>query len=243
MKPILSLAIVCASFCTLSAQTIEKTTPHFKRVIASPRINLVLIAGNSESVKINYANVDPSKINVVVKHNTLHIYLDGSKYLEKRNRVKKDGWVEKESAYRDASITAYVTYHHLEKLVVRGEQQVDIQGDIDSKKFKLSAYGECDITLASLQADKFKASLYGQHVVRIKSGVVGTQKYKLFGENKIDAQAIQSEDIASSTYGESRLRFNANDNLRLVTFGESDVLVKGNAEVNHFTFGHISMKK
>ena len=70
-----------------------------------------------------------------------------------------------------------------------------------------------------------------------------TQKYKLFGENKIDTQAIQSEEIASATYGESRIRVNANESLRLVTFGESDVLVKGPADVNKFTLGQVSVKR
>ncbi len=202
-----------------------------------------MVAGENESVKISYANVDASKINIVVKNHALHLYLDGSKYTEKRERVKKDGWVEKESVYRNASITAYVTYRKLDKLVVRGEQEVDVQSPIENKKFKLSAYGECDITLASLQTGKFKAAMYGQHTLKIKAGDVETQKYKLFGENKIDTQAIQSEEIASATYGESRIRVNANESLRLVTFGESDVLVKGPADVNKFTLGQVSVKR
>ncbi len=238
-------ALFFASFITfgLSAQSIEKQVGHFKKVIASPKINLVMVAGQTESVKINYENIDASKINVIVKNKTLHIYLDGSRFTERRKRVKKDGWVEKESVYRNASITAYVTYQQLEKLVVRGEQGVDVEGVIENKKFKLSAYGECDITLASLQTGKFKAALYGQHTLKIKSGTVDTQKYKLFGENKIDAQAIQGEEIASTTYGESKLKFNAKDNLRLVTFGESDVRLNGGAEVNRITFGRTMLNK
>jgi hypothetical protein len=94
-----------------------------------------------------------------------------------------------------------------------------------------------------LQTGKFKASMYGQHTLRIKSGEVDTQKYKLFGENKIDAQGIQSEEIASATYGESKLKFNANESLRLVTFGESDVRVKGAADVNKITFGQVSVNR
>jgi hypothetical protein len=242
MKTLITSLLIAASLPG-SAQTFEKNVGHFKKVIASPRINLVMVAGENESVKINYANVDASKINIVVKNHALHIYLDGSKYTEKRERVKKDGWVNKESVYRNASITAYVTYRKLDKLVVRGEQEVDVQGAIETKKFKLSAYGECDITLASLQTGKFKASMYGQHALKIKAGEVETQKYKLFGENKIDAQAIQSDEIASATYGESKLKFNVNENLRLVTFGESDVKIKGGADVSKFTFGEVSVNR
>lgn len=242
MKTLLCSLLAAASLAG-SAQTMEKNVGHFNKVVVSPRINLVMVAGENEAVKINYANVDASKINIVVKNHALHIYLDKSKYTEKRERIKKDGWVDKESIYRNVSITAYVTYRLLDKLVVRGEQEVDVQSGINNRKFKLSAYGECDITLASLQTGKFKAAMYGQHTLKIKGGEVASQKYKLFGENKIDAQGIQSEEIASATYGESKLRLNANESLRLVTFGESDVRVKGAADVNKFTLGEVSVSR
>ena len=242
MKQIATLTFVLVS-TVLFAQSIEKKVGSFNKIIASPKINLVLVEGTEESVKINYANVDASKIRVTVKNKTLRIYLDGSRFTEKRERVQLDGEVRKENVYRHASITAYVTYNKLQKLVVRGEQEVDVRGPISGKKFKLSAYGECDITLASLDAGKFKASLYGQHTLKIKSGQVDTQQYKLFGENKIDALAIQSVDAYSTTYGESKLKVNANENLRLVTFGESDVWMRGNAEVNKITLGEVSFKK
>jgi len=243
MKTLMAFLLFTVFARSGTAQTIEKKVGHFKKVIASPKINLVMVAGESESVKIHYANVDISKINVAVKNNTLHIYLDGSKYTEKRERVKRDGWVDKESVYRNASITAYVTYRKLDKLVVRGEQEVEVKSAIDTKKFKLSAYGECNITLASLQSYKFKACLYGQHSVKVKSGQVDFQKYKLFGENKIDTQAFQSEEIASTTYGESKLRFNAHESLRLVTIGESDVKILGRPDVNKFTLGEVAVNR
>ena len=241
MKPLFTIFMLSAAVSSLSAQHLEKNVRHFNKIVVSPRINLVMVQGETESVKISCTNIDVSKINVRVKHNTLQIYLDGSRFTEKRKRVKKNGWAEKESIYSNASVTAYVTYRDMDKLVVRGEQEVEVQGAIKNRKFKLSVYGECSITLASIQTGKFKACLFGQHTLKIKSGIVDTQKYKLFGENKIDAQGIQSEEITSATYGESKLKFNAKENLRLVTFGESDVIIKGGAHINHLSFGHSSV--
>ncbi len=241
MKPLFTIFILLATVSSPSAQSLEKSVHHFNKIVVSPRINLVLVQGETESVKISYTKVDVSKINVKVKHNTLRIYLDGSRFMEKRKRVKKNDWVEKESVYTDASLTAYVTYRDLDKLVVRGEQEVDVEGAIKNRKFKLSAYGECSLALASLQTLKFKACLFGQHTLKIKSGIVDTQKYRLFGENTIDTQGIQSEEITSATYGESKLKFNARENLRVVTFGESDVLIKGGAHVHNVSFGHSSV--
>lgn len=225
------------------AQTLEKKVDHFDQVIVSPKINLVLVQGDDESVKINYSNVSESKINVKVKNHKLHIYLDHAKFLEKRRKYRSDGETRKESIYKDAVVTAYVTYHDLKRLSVRGEQEVDVQGKIDRKKFKLSAYGECDINFSSLKVDKLKAVLYGQHSLHVNEGYATFQKFKLFGANKIDAQALLGEEVASATYGESKLKFNASDNIRVVTFGESKVTVKGAADIDQFSLGEVSVRK
>jgi hypothetical protein len=233
---------MCVSSAAI-AQSIEKKVDHFNKIIASPKINLVLVEGTSESVRINYANVDPSNIKVTVKNHTLRIFLEGSRYGDKLKRVQHDGEVRKEKVYRDAVVTAYVSYDKLRKLVVRGEQNVDVQGKVANKKFKLSAYGECDINLAFVEVGWFKAAMYGQNTLKINEGAVEIQKYKLFGENKIDAQAIQSDESYATTYGESRLKIYAKENLKLVTFGESDVWVKGSPEIDKITFGEVSVKR
>jgi hypothetical protein len=242
MKLLLTAAAFAATL-GLSAQSIEKNVEHFNKVIASPKINIVLVRGDHESVKINYSGVDQSRINVVVRNKTLRIYLDKSKFAEKREWVKQDGWEQKRSVYRDANITAYVTYKHLDKLVVRGESVADIQSEIDNSKFKLTGYGECEITIYSLRTDKFKAALYGDNSLKIKSGEVGYQKYKLFGDNKIDSQSITGHEVTSTTYGDSNLRLNASEYVRLNTIGESDVIVKGSPDLNKFTLGQVSVRK
>lgn len=242
MKTLLTLLVV-VSFSTISAQSLEKKVGHFAKVVASPKINVVLVKGDNESVKINYSGIEESKINVVVKNNSLHIYLDKSKFTEKRERVRQNDWEGKKGIYSGANITAYITYRHLDKLVVRGEQVVDLLGVTENSTLKLSAYGRCEITVASLQATKFKAALYGNNTLMIKSGEAGKQKYKLFGDNRIEAQALSGQAITSTTYGESKLRLNANEHLKLNTFGESNVIVKGSPEVDKFTLGQISLKK
>ncbi|GHN01098.1 hypothetical protein WSM22_25870 [Cytophagales bacterium WSM2-2] len=243
MKTVIAGILTICSFLSLSAQDFEKKVAPFKRIIASPKINVVLVPGAEESVKIRYSNIDPSKINVTVRNKTLRIYLDGSRFLEKRVRENHDGITMKRNAYRHASITAYVTYSALQKLIVRGEQNVDVQGAIVNKKFKLSAYGACQITFDEIVVSNFKAALYGEHDLKVRGGTVEMLKYKLFGENKIDTQSLRCAEILSSTFGESRMKVNAEENLRLRTFGESQVLVRGGAEVDKFTFGELSVRK
>lgn len=225
------------------AQTFEKKVGSFDQVIVSPRINLVLIQGDDETVKVNYSNVSERKINVVVKNHKLRIYLDHAKFIEKRNRVRKDGEIKKESVYKDVTVTAYVTYKQLKRLGIRGEQEVDVQGKIEGRKFKLSAYGESNIDLSSIKVDKLKVCMYGDHTLTVNEGYAGFQKFKLFGDNKIDTQALQSDEVASTTYGESKLKFNAEDNIRVITVGESKVYVKGKADIDQFSLGEVSVKK
>ncbi len=239
----LTLAILVLSATVTFGQTLEKKVAAFDQIIVSPRINLVLIHGDDESVKVNYNNIPERKINLVVKNHRLRIYLDHAKYLEKRRRYRTDEGVIKESIYKDVTVTAYVTYRQLKKLGIRGEQEVDVQGKIEGKKFKLTAYGESNIDLSSVKVDKLKVVMYGDHNLKVNEGYAGFQKFKLFGDNKIDTQALQSDEVASTTYGESKLKFNAEDNIRVITLGESKVYVKGKADVDQFSLGEVSVRR
>lgn len=242
MKKHILPALLLISTASL-AQSFEKKVASFDRITVSPRINLVLTQGDEESVKISYNNIAEHKINVVVKNHRLRVYLDHAKFIEKRRRYRTDEGVTKESIYKDVLVTAYITYKQLKKLSIRGEQEVDVQGKIEGKKFKLNAYGESNIDLASIKVDKLKVAMYGDHTLKVREGYAGFQKFKLFGDNKIDTQALQSDEVASTTYGESKLKFNAEDNIRVITVGESKVYVKGKADIDQFSLGEVSVKK
>src|SRR4051812_12250257 len=205
-----SLLIVAGAF----AQEIQKDLKPFSKIIASPRVNLILRKGDKESIRLVYHDVSKGKINIDVKNKTLQIYLDNAKKVEKMDPYKNDSG-NRRTMYAGVSITAYVTYQYLEGLEIRGDQELTCYDAIESEEFTLRAYGENEITLASLKTDFFKAAMYGQNTLKIKKGKVVEQKYKLYGENKIDTQEMKSAFATASIFGEGHMRINSTEVVRL----------------------------
>lgn len=215
----------------LQAQEIQKDVKPFTRIIASPRINLILSKGDQEHVRLVYNDVDRGKINIEVRNKTLSIYLDDARKVEKVMR-HSDTWRNGRGIYEGVSVTAYVTYKEIDALEIRGNQELTCRDAIEAEEFRLRAYGENEITLASLKTDFFKASLYGQNDLKIKKGRVVEQKYKLYGENKIDTRNVRSAFASASIFGEGNLKINSSEHVRIDAFGEPDVHVDGGAHVN-----------
>jgi hypothetical protein len=213
----------------VNAQEIKKELRSFHSVIASPRIHLILEQGDKEEIRLVYNNVSEDKINIEVKKKTLRIYLDNARVTEKQERI---GRYHKRGIYEGASVTAYVTYRDLKNLQIRGNQELTCNGNLSADKLVLKAYGENDITLASIHAGYFKTSLYGENRLRVKGGKADFQKYRLFGENKIDSQDLKSFAATANTYGESKVRLTTHDQLRVNALGESEISYAGGAHIS-----------
>lgn len=216
------------------AQSGEMDQPlaSFDHIVASQFVNVVLEKGDKESIRLEYFGIDPEKVNVVVKRKKLHIYLDNAKFIEKQEKLYYNGQKQTRSHYGNNSITAYITYKQLRGVEIRGEEDLVCNGEINADKFKLKVYGESNVSLAALHAKKFKASIYGANQIEIKSGNAGHQLYRLFGENKINTQNLESKTTASRIYGEGRLTVNANDELRIMAFGEPEIRLDGAGRIN-----------
>ena len=213
------------------AQEIRKDLKSFSRVIASPRVNVILTKGDRESIRLVYNNVSEEKINIEVRHRTLMIYLDNARKVEKMSPYYESRH-SRRSMYHDAELTAYVTYKDLESLEIRGNQELTCNDPIDTEAFRLKAYGENEITFASLRTDFFKASLYGQNILKVKKGKVVEQKYKLYGENRIDTREMKSAFASASIFGEGDVKITTTEEVRLNAFGEPSIHVNGGAHVN-----------
>ena len=235
MKNFQKYLLLCAALMLsglTQAQEIQKKLDPFDKIIVSPKITLVLQKGEQESILIKYSNVTADKINIEVSNNRLRIYLDDARIVEKHRKTHSENYSSNISIYHDAIITAYVTYRELKVLDIRGEEEVTCDGTLDTEKFKLKVYGQADVTLASLHAKKFKAVLYGENKLTIKEGQTGHQRYRLYGVNKIDTQALSSETVSTTIYGEGRLSVNASDEIRINAFGEPRVNVSGNSHIS-----------
>lgn len=240
----ISLAVLTITLLAVQVtmgQEISRELRSFNKVVASPKINVILEKGDQESIRLVYSNISADKINISVKHHTLRIYLDDARITEKQHPVPHQG---RQSVYEDASVTAYITYTELEHLEIRGDQELTCNGPIDSKKFTLKAYGENEIRLTSVRTEYLKTSLYGENSLKIRGGKAEFQKYRLFGENRIDTQALKSYSTTANSYGESRISLNTQDQLRVNAFGESQISYNGNASINRgLIFGRTQINR
>jgi hypothetical protein len=236
MKTItLATAALLAMITPVAAQEIQSQLKPFNRVIVSPHVNLVLKRGDQESIRLVYEGVDAENINIKQHGHTLHIYLDRARFAEKTN---KHGYTTTKM-YPGARLTAYVTYRSLEELEIRGSQELTCLDPIRSQRFALRAYGENDITFASLNTEYFITRLYGENTLKIEDGKADFQKYSLYGENDINTVALKSYSATANLFGESSLQLHTDDELKVSSFGEGEVLYAGNAQVNHrLVFGN-----
>lgn len=213
-----------------SAQEITHDLEHFTRIVASPRVNVILRQGDHESIRIVHQGITEDDINVKVTGKTLRIFLDHARKLEPMRRKSRYG--RRESLYEGASVTAVVTYKSLHRIEIRGNQELTCEGPIDAWQFVVCAYGENEINLRSLHANYFKAKMYGENHLHIVEGKALDQKYVLYGENKIDASALRAEYSFTRIFGEGSLRINSSEQVMINAIGEPRILVDGGAQIN-----------
>ncbi|HQQ97144.1 MAG TPA: DUF2807 domain-containing protein [Cyclobacteriaceae bacterium] len=197
----------------------------FTTIIASPRVHLVLVEGPVPQVRIVCHGVPRSKVNIRQNGNTLRIFLDHARVLEKQVRYSAHG--AKRPIYDGGSVTAYVTYQHLNRVQMRGSESLTATSTIHGEKFKLKLYGVTKVDINGLDVDKFKASLFGENRLSIRGGHANVQVYRLFGDNAIDTRSLESTVATTRIYGEGKVSIATRDALHIHAFGEPQIRVSG----------------
>ena len=235
--PSLLLLIMALFSCPSSAQEISQPLKEFDKIQVSPFISLVLEEGETEHIRIEYAGIEPEKINYSVRGKKLRIYLDEAKYTGKTEEVFSGGHWQELPVYRNVKITAYVSYKSLKKLQIRGEEKVSCSDSIRSRNFKISMFGESRADLAFVQADRLVVNAFGENNLIIRSGDAGFLKFRLFGENKIKTDGMYTERISTGFFGESIMDIYSVGEISLWGVGEADVRYSGHPQLDRFILG------
>jgi len=227
-----TLLFVAVSFMAFNVAGQEmsgsESLSHFNKIVVSPRVSIILQKGDKESIRMIYNDIPKNKVNVIVKGNKLRIYLDHARITERQVRnITINNNSNKHGIYEGSSITAYVTYTDLKSIEIRGEGEIRCDSMITAQKFKVKAYGENEIHLASVITTKFKATLFGQNDFKILAGSTDHQTYRLFGENKVDTRGFKSEIASTRIYGEGKISVYASEAVRINALGESTIYIEG----------------
>ncbi len=238
---VISLYLLIAPF--VNAQEITQVKP-FEKVIVSPHIEIVLVEGNEESVKIENAKVSDDKINIKVEGKTLRLYLDDAKTVTKQERVSTDKWKGKRSIYNGTMATATITYKKLKNLSIRGEEVVKCESPIEQKDLKLTIYGESKVYFNSLTAEELTVAIYGESYLEIKDGDVGRQVFRAYGESEVNTLEMDNTETKITAYGESNFRVKVADRLKVTCYGEAEINYAGDPEVDKgIVIGEAELRK
>jgi hypothetical protein len=242
MKALFTLVAAILTISVGFSQEVQQTLKPFSKIVVSHKIDLVLIPGETESVRLEYSGVDPDKIIVDQRGHKVHVYLENAKIFDTGER-RHHSWDRRER-YPLAWVTAYVTFKDLKLIAIRGEGDVTCDGDIVSKKLKVRAYGENEIQLAYVDAGRVTARLYGENRMRILDGDAGHLSYKMFGENQIDTHGLTSVTSATTVYGEGRISLYATEEVRVSSFGEPSLYVSGSPYISKgIIVGHANIRR
>ncbi len=244
MKALLTLLAAVTIFAGYSQgiESFDKKLEPFNKIVVSHKIDLILIPGEEESIKIEYIGVDPENIIIDQRRGRVHVYLDHAKFFDLGER-RPHGFDRRER-YRDAHLRAYVTFKSLKLIETRGEGDVVCDGKIFSKKLKVRAYGETDIQLAHVDARTFKARLFGANNMSVLDGDASHLSYKMYGENRINSRGLSSITSNTTIYGEGYVRLHASEEVRLTSFGEPNLYVSGSPYISKgIILGHANIRR
>ena len=201
-------------------------------MIISPHIEVIFEKAENESIVIEDMDVSMDKLNVEVKGNTLHIYLDDAKVYTKSEKVKYEDYKSRHAIYNGTLVSAKVYYKELEELSLRGEETHKVISPIEGDKLTLKIYGENEVYLNKIEVQEFYATIYGESYVEVKEGNAKRQKVISYGEGEVNTFGVQNTTAKVTAYGEGRVKLNVSDELKVTAYGEATVHYKGSPMVN-----------
>lgn len=223
------LTVLGTGFALGQSKTIDVNS--FDEVIISPHLEVVFKKGNKESVTINELKVPMDKLNLEVKRNTLHVYLEGAKITTKTKKVMVDGSMRKVPIYKGTQGKLVVTYTDVETFSLRGEEKFVFDSALEKDKMKFNIYGESQIQVKEAQINELRVAIHGESSFEINKGNIKKQRFTAYGESTVNTLGVSNETTKITAYGDGEYKFNISERLKVTSYGESNIAYKGSGEV------------
>lgn len=231
---ITSLAVLAFLFCSnySIAQSKVIDVEAFDKVIISPNIEVIFVEGNKESVSIESITVPMDKLNVVVKNNTLNVYLDDAKITANKRKEKNKGNIRNTSIYNGTVVRAIITYKKISSLDLRGEEKFVFKSTMNSDNLRLNIYGESQVYFNDVYLKYLQVSIYGESYLEITKGNIEKQKFTAYGESKVNTSNIVNTETKLTAYGDGSFQLNVSKKLKITSYGEATIIYSGNPEID-----------
>lgn len=222
--------LLCSNYSTAQSKVIDVET--FDKVIVSPHIEVVFKEGDKESVLVESITVPNEKLNVIVKNNTLNIYLDGAKITADKKKEKINGNKRKTPIYIGTVVKAIITYKKINSLDLRGKERFVFESSISSDKMRLKIYGESQVYMNDVNLKNLQVSIYGESYLEIKQGKIENQKFTAYGESKVNTLNVNNIETKLVAYGDGTFQFNVAEKLKITSYGEATIIYSGSPNLN-----------
>lgn len=226
------LILMTLGVSTIIAQNKSTDVSPFDEVIISPHIEVIFEQSDKESVVVENIDVSIDKLNIEVKGNTLHVYLDDAKVYTKSEKVKYDDYKGKHAIYDGTVASLKIYYKELNTLSLRGEETHKVISPIAGDKLSLKIYGESNVFLNKVNVKEFFATIYGEAYLEVKEGKASRQKIISYGEGEINTIGVQNTTAKITAYGEGEVKLKVSEELKVTAYGEAKIRYKGSPTVN-----------
>ncbi|MFP4339494.1 MAG: GIN domain-containing protein [Cyclobacteriaceae bacterium] len=220
-------------FCLLpqllfAQQSFEQMLPSFSKVFISDKIDLHLVEGKEEAAWVSYENVDKDDIRLEVRGKKLRVYLKDC-----RRGCKPH-------SYPNGRVKLHLTYRNLEKLVVKGQQQVSHEGQLNQEAFVLKTYGDSKVMIDDIQSNLFKASLFGDGHLQAGKGSVSEMIIKSYGDQEVSLSQLSADFTKVKVFGDSYVDVQVREKLHLMVLGALNLRCSGSPSLRRFVLGELT---
>jgi hypothetical protein len=214
----LVLAVTLACYGAF-AETVKIKTQPFNSILVGPGFDVKLQKGDEEKVMLKSDDYRVKEAVVEVVSGKLKVHMPG-KISEFYN-----------SEYEDFRGRVIITYKKLEDIEVRTEGLLFCKDPIVSETLQIRLMGETRAYFSYIEAAELHTRIYGESEVVYENGKVALHKIKSFGESRMRAGGLNTKNTKLTAFGESNLILHAMDELKVTTFGESEVRYMGSPKI------------
>ena len=120
------LLLFAASIFSIQAQEEYVAVDEFNKVELGQHIRAIFLPGETEGIRYELNGIHPDELIIRAKGKNLEIFLDKARNFEKQRKVYDNGYKEKMGWYQGNWVTVYISYMDLKKVVVKGDEDLDI---------------------------------------------------------------------------------------------------------------------
>ena len=234
MKNFKNICFALLAFLTFNAQGQEKTISldrSFDKIIVSPHIAADFVQGDKASIVVESINEPIEKFRYELKNGTLQVYLEGAKTWTENKKENRNGWKQKTPIYNNTVAKVTITYVDVNTFSVRGEEKIDFNSPLQQEKFTLRIYGESEVTIKEAILQNLRVAIYGESDLTLEKGSIKKQRITAYGESNVRSVDVQSSEAKITAYGDGTFQFNVTERLKVTSYGEANILYKGNPEI------------